>query len=129
MAVLLVELTPRGGNCHFYANYVSEFSFVLSTNMAAMQTIYNITNCTQISNASIFCLLQALQLGTCQKNKPLCSLNVLLIERDFHSNHLIFKNLNSLRAHRINESARDLTNQMITRLLKTGSLYNAIPGF
>ena len=28
--------------CHFYANFVNKFSFVLSTNMAAMQTTYTV---------------------------------------------------------------------------------------
>ena len=32
------DFSSLGVNCHFYANYVSKFSFVLSTNMAAMQT-------------------------------------------------------------------------------------------
>ena len=32
--------SPVGVNFHYYANYVNEFSFVLSTNMAAMKTTY-----------------------------------------------------------------------------------------
>ena len=32
--------SPLEVNFHFYANYVSKFSFVLSTNIAAMQTTY-----------------------------------------------------------------------------------------
>ena len=34
------DFSPLGVNLHFYANYVNEFSFVLYTNMAAMQTTY-----------------------------------------------------------------------------------------
>ena len=36
------DFSPQGVNCHFYANYVSKFSFVLSTSMVAMQIIYGI---------------------------------------------------------------------------------------
>ena len=34
----------KGVTCHFYGNFVKKFSFVLSTNMAAMQTTYTPLN-------------------------------------------------------------------------------------
>ena len=34
------DFSPLGVRFHFYANFVNKFSFVLSTNMAAMQTSY-----------------------------------------------------------------------------------------
>ena len=45
MAAMLVDRNnkiffPLGVHCHFYQNFVNKFSFVLSTNMAALQTTY-----------------------------------------------------------------------------------------
>ena len=47
MAAMLVvwnnnNFSPLGVNFHFYANYVSKFSFVFTTNMASMQSTYTL---------------------------------------------------------------------------------------
>ena len=51
-----IRFSPLGVNFQFYANYVRKFSFVLSTNMAAMQTTYTcIAKLTKISNYRFNC--------------------------------------------------------------------------
>ena len=48
--------SPLGVHCHFYANFVDEFSFDLSTNMGVMQTAYNVGGKNKRKFAHIVCI-------------------------------------------------------------------------